>query len=174
MVTQVAFLRAINVGKRRVSMDKLRRPFEDLGYGNVSTFIASGNVIFSASGSASALEHAIEESLEHALGFEVKTFVRSKKQIDKAVGTLPFPTDSDDNVYVGFMKKAASAAAAGGLNDLSNDTDTLTTSGKHIYWFARNGMGGATVSGAAIEKVLEQPTTMRGLRMLKRLQAKLP
>jgi hypothetical protein len=42
----VAFLRAINVGGHVVKMDRLRTLFEGLGFANVSTFIASGNVVF--------------------------------------------------------------------------------------------------------------------------------
>ena len=42
----VAFLRAINVGGHLVKMDELRGLFEALGFSNVETFIASGNVIF--------------------------------------------------------------------------------------------------------------------------------
>ena len=44
----VAFLRGINVGGHRVSMADLRDVFTSLKFGNVDTFIASGNVIFDA------------------------------------------------------------------------------------------------------------------------------
>ncbi|NNK48375.1 MAG: DUF1697 domain-containing protein, partial [Gemmatimonadetes bacterium] len=42
----IAFLRGINVGGHRVKMNRLGELFEELGLSNVSTFIASGNVIF--------------------------------------------------------------------------------------------------------------------------------
>ena len=45
MPKYVALLRAINVGGHTVKMDRLRRLFEELGFKNVETFIASGNVI---------------------------------------------------------------------------------------------------------------------------------
>ena len=60
-VRYVAFLRAVNVGGRRVSMDRLRAAFQELGFEGVSTYIASGNVVFEAIGRASDLERAIEE-----------------------------------------------------------------------------------------------------------------
>ena len=44
----VAFLRAINVGGHVVTMDQLRAAFQELGFDDVETFIASGNVIFSS------------------------------------------------------------------------------------------------------------------------------
>ncbi len=46
MTRYVAFLRAINVGGRTVAMRELTRIFERLGFSDVGTFIASGNVIF--------------------------------------------------------------------------------------------------------------------------------
>ena len=79
----VAFLRAINVGGRHlVKMDALRRLFEELGFTNVETFIASGNVVFeSKSRSAASLEKAIEAHLQKSLGYEVKTFIRSESEV---------------------------------------------------------------------------------------------
>jgi hypothetical protein len=43
----VAFLRGINVGGRRVTMAQLCAAFEALGFAEVGTFLASGNVTFS-------------------------------------------------------------------------------------------------------------------------------
>ena len=54
--TYVALLRGINVGGRNVKMDRLREIFESLGFSNVETFIASGNVIFVGSGYLQARE----------------------------------------------------------------------------------------------------------------------
>ena len=78
MPRYVAFLRAINVGGHVVKMDDLRRRFAQLGFTEVETFIASGNVIFSSpSRDAAALEKKIERQLEKSFGYEVKTFVRT-------------------------------------------------------------------------------------------------
>src|SRR6476620_4469524 len=74
----IAFLRAINVGGHTVKMEVLRRLFEELGFENVETFIASGNVIFDApDDDQGALEKQIEGQLRTSLGYEVATFVRS-------------------------------------------------------------------------------------------------
>ena len=78
MPKYVAFLRAISGGGHTVKMDYLRSLFESLGFSNVETFIASGNVIFdSTSKSTKALEKKIESYLLKTLGYEVVTlFVR--------------------------------------------------------------------------------------------------
>lgn len=173
MAIQVAFLRAINVGKRRVSMDALRRPFEELGYDEVWTFIASGNVVFRATGGAAKLESSIEAALAEALGFEVPAFVRSASQIARLAGGNPFGEGTDEQVHVGFLKKTVTASTRRALEAAGNDVDEVTARGKEVYWLARGGMGRATISGAALEKILGQPTTLRSLKMLRRLHTKL-
>ncbi|MBK8836052.1 MAG: DUF1697 domain-containing protein [Anaerolineae bacterium] len=68
-----AFLRAINVGGRNVTMAVLRNAFTSLGLQDVETFIASGNVIFaSKSDDCAALESTIEAGLQKTLGYEVR------------------------------------------------------------------------------------------------------
>ena len=81
----VAFLRAVNVGGRRlVKMQDLKKAFESLPVKNVETFIASGNVIFDASvKDPAALERKTEKCLRAALGYDVGTYIRS---IDEVAG----------------------------------------------------------------------------------------
>jgi len=99
----IAFLRAINVGGRIVKMDALRKIFSDMGFTSVETFIASGNVIFEASESdlqvmvgladMTALESWIEDHLHEALGYTVKTFVRTPASLEEIAGYRPFTSD---------------------------------------------------------------------------------
>ena len=97
----VAFLRAINVGGRVVKMERIRRVLEGDGLAGVRTVIASGNVLFeSRSRTPAALEARIEAVLRAALGFEVKTFLRTAPEVAAVVSQNPF---------------ARSAAAAGCL-----------------------------------------------------------
>ena len=48
MQRYIAFLRGMNLGKRRLPMSRLKELFEELGFNDVETFIASGNVLFSS------------------------------------------------------------------------------------------------------------------------------
>src|SRR6188472_1508109 len=73
----VAFLRAINVGGHIVKMDHLRTLCEAIPLANVSTFIASGNVLFESKKPRAQVEAAIEKKLKAALGYDVATMVRS-------------------------------------------------------------------------------------------------
>ena len=78
----VAFLRGINLGRRRVRMEDLRRHFEEAGFSQVSTVVASGNVLFSTrSGRADALERRIEALLKRCLGYDVDTYLRTAAEV---------------------------------------------------------------------------------------------
>src|SRR2546426_4439388 len=91
MPKYVAFLRAINVGGHTVKMDHLRLLFEALGFSNVETFIASGNVIFdSKSKNTKALEEKIEGCLYETLGYPVSTFIRSTVEVATIANYKPF------------------------------------------------------------------------------------
>lgn len=77
MTTRIGFLRAVNVGSRKVPMGRLVEVCEGLGYGDVWTHINSGNVVFTSRGSRSNIEHAMEVAFDDAFGFEVTTFIRT-------------------------------------------------------------------------------------------------
>ena len=91
MARYVAFLRAINVGGHVVKMDVLRAAFDELGFENVETFIASGNVIFDTrEKDIPAVERRIEQALQSTLGYEVATFIRSLEEVAGIARYRPF------------------------------------------------------------------------------------
>lgn len=81
MTRYFCFLRAINVGGHTVTMQKLKQLFESMGFANVETFIASGNVIFESKLSPGAAEKLIFSSLNKALGYDVHAFLRSREEL---------------------------------------------------------------------------------------------
>jgi hypothetical protein len=78
----VAFLRAVNLGERRVATATARGVLEELGYDQVGSYANSGNLLFSATGNAPDHEAAIRSALEEVFGFELTTFVRTARQVN--------------------------------------------------------------------------------------------
>jgi len=84
MPKYIAFLRAINVGGHTVKMDHLKSLFEKIGFINVETFIASGNVVFEAkSKSVDSMKKKIESDLYKQLGYQVAAFIRSTEELKR-------------------------------------------------------------------------------------------
>lgn len=109
----VAFLLGINVGKRIVKMDALKRCFTSLGFTDVRTYLASGNVRFSVrSTSVVSLVKKIEPALEKQCGFKISIIVRPFSDIEKIVAAKPFRTikvTSDIRLYVTFFSQKPSS-----------------------------------------------------------------
>jgi len=170
-----AFLRAINVGGHTVKMDHLRALFEALGFANVETFIASGNVIFdSPARSSKSLENKIEAALEKALGYEVITFVRNARELAACAACEPFDESkaTGHTSYVGFLKNTPGEAAKKKLMSLANKDHDFHLSGRELYWLSRVSFSDSTISGTVLAKSLGQPTTLRNTTTIKRLAAK--
>jgi uncharacterized protein (DUF1697 family) len=112
----VALLRGINVGgKNMIRMPALRACFEEQGFGDVATYIASGNVLFSASAGARALTRGIEETLAATFGYPASIVLRSRKQMQEVVEGAPQGFGARPKEYrydVWFLKEPLSADEA--------------------------------------------------------------
>jgi len=92
MKRYVAFLRGMNLGDRRIKNEELRRHFEAIGFEEVATFRASGNVIFSTPSreAEGRLAERVEAELGKRLGYEVPVFLRSIEEVAAIAGQEPF------------------------------------------------------------------------------------
>lgn len=88
--------------------ERLREAFESLGFKDVATVIASGNVVFgSGSKNAAALEAKVEKALPERLGFKSTTIVRSREDLERLVKSAPFKGIKDEKpnyLIVTFFK----------------------------------------------------------------------
>jgi uncharacterized protein (DUF1697 family) len=113
----VALLRGINVGGNNlIKMTALKACFEKQGLTDVSTYIQSGNVVFTAdAGGADALVARIEGALGAAFDYEANVVLRTRKQMQDIVSRAPkgFGTQPDRYRYdVIFLRPPLTAAAA--------------------------------------------------------------
>jgi uncharacterized protein (DUF1697 family) len=170
----IAFLRAVNVGGRVVKMAELKKLFESLGFADVSTFIASGNVVFTSTKSATVLHDAIEKALRKSLGYAVVTMIRSAGEVTAVAAHAAFPPRAltSGTLYVGFMRDKAGAGAINNTLALQTPIDSLHIDGREVYWLARKNIAEASITGSAIEKALQTPVTFRNINTVRRLAAK--
>ncbi|HEU0051559.1 MAG TPA: DUF1697 domain-containing protein [Longimicrobium sp.] len=176
MPRYVAFLRAINVGGHTVKMDRLRKLFEEMGFAEVETFIASGNVIFLADETdADALEAKIERELEGALGYAVGTFLRTPQELTAIAAYEPFPASEREprGVYVLFLKKPPTKEGKEKLLALGNDDEVFHAHGREAYWASFGGMGQSKITGAMLDRAVGTSTN-RNVNTVRKLAAKYP
>jgi uncharacterized protein (DUF1697 family) len=172
----IAFLRAINVGGHVVTMDKLRQQFEALGLEDVETFIASGNVVFTApKGDRAALEKKIEARLRKSLGYEVATFVRTCDEVAAVAGCRPFPAaqmNDEATVYVGFIERPLNAADTRAVMTFKTDVDDFCVKGREVYWLRKTRLTDSPFKYVSLEKKQKTRCTFRGINTVVRLAAK--
>ena len=176
MTRYVAFLRAINVGGHTVKMADLKRLFEELGFTNVETFIASGNVIFDSPGrSAAILEGKIEAHLQTALGYEVATFLRTVPEVAQAAAHKPFAADETgtrETLYITFLRAEPAADLQHKLMAFRNAVDDFHTNGREVYWLRRGEPSESTFSGAQLERTLRCQGTARNVTTVRKIAEK--
>jgi uncharacterized protein (DUF1697 family) len=176
MTRTFAFLRAINVGGHTVTMEQLRRLFDELGLKQVETFIASGNVIFDGGklGEA-ALRKRIEKHLKKALGYEVASFLRSERELASLLKSCPFsPSEvaAARTLNVVLLNVALTAESVARLQALSTDQDAFRARDREVWWLCQVNQSDSRFSNAVFEKTLGLKATFRGINTLERLAAK--
>ncbi len=124
MTRYAAFLRGINVGGHNpVRMAELERAFGRLGFRNVKTVLASGNVLFEApQGSPSVLVKKIEEKLKKTFGHEIRVLIRTIDELQELADANPFKgvkVTPETRLYVTFL----SEKPKGGTNDRYESPD---------------------------------------------------
>ena len=174
MPRYVAFLRAVNVGGRVVKMDALKKVFGSMGLADVESFIASGNVVFSAKG-VRGLDDRIAAALETALGFEVPAFVRTMNEVAAAALYAPFPERDAarfPTYLVGFLLKDLDAEGVARLAALGTEADRFHVRGRDFWWLSKHHQARPAITGRALEKALGGPTTLRNVNTILRLAEK--
>jgi uncharacterized protein (DUF1697 family) len=165
MQRHAAFLRGMNVGGHRLTNEELRGCFTAMGFAEVATFRASGNVIFAGAEEPEiALERRIEAELESALGYAVPTFVRAAADLRAIAARRPFAKPASDGpagkLQVALLTAPPSRAARSSVLALANDEDRLELGPRELYWLPRGGTLDSALDMKALEQLLG-PMTMR-------------
>jgi uncharacterized protein (DUF1697 family) len=136
----VALLRGINVGGRnKISMADLREIFTDAGFGNVSTYIQSGNVAFESACARAKLESDIEALLTERLESPPVVVVRSHRELRSVVVDAPAEFAARTDGYhrdVVFLKTPLTPARAMGIVQLRDGVDDAWP-GPGVVYFSR-------------------------------------
>lgn len=172
----VAFLRGMNVGRRRITNDELCGCFRDLGLQNPWAFLASGNVAFeSPSASRTQVSQLVETGLSEALGYDVPTFLRTEKEVAAIAAALPFTGPrraTGGKLQVSLLAKTPGAAERKKALSFATRQDRLAIDGREFYWLPEGKITESELDLKGIEAALGS-MTMRTQRTLQRLSKKL-
>ncbi len=174
MTQFVALLRGVNVGGITVKSAELRALFDELGFADVRTVLASGNVTFASAKreSHAALKGRIEQALRDRFGYDAWIVLVTREELERAVDGFPF--DADDANRQPWVIFASEAGVVDELmrfaDEADPDVDPLAGGDGVVYW---NPVKGTTVD-TPFAKLLAKPkykplTTNRNLRTLRKI-----
>jgi uncharacterized protein (DUF1697 family) len=160
----VAFLRGMNLGGRRIKNEELRRHFEEIGFEEVSTFRASGNVIFATPlrEAEAKLAARVEAELGERLGYEVPVFLRSDEEIAAVAARRPFEAKavakSKGKLQVSFRGRKPTAAAKEKALAVATDQDLLAIEDRELYWLPSGGISESDLDLKTLDAALGERT----------------
>jgi len=140
MAKYVGFLRAVNVGGTgKLPMSELRQMCEDMGFKDVKTYIASGNVVFTSDKTVKAVKTSLETALENYAGKKVGVIVRSAANIKNVLEKNPFSDKKPNQTVALFLDHKPDKSM---LDTVTGQRDEEILLGdKEIYIHYDSGMG---------------------------------
>jgi len=166
----VALLRAVNLGVRnKVPMAELRALLADAGYGDVRTYIASGNVLFTSDdGDAAKVARRVERTIEKAFGVATTAVMRTLDEVRALPAAHPFGPDTSHS-HVAFLAAEPDPEAVARLAELDLGRDRVHVAGREAFLHLSNGLAGSRVSAAVLERRLGVAGTQRNWRTVAKL-----
>jgi uncharacterized protein (DUF1697 family) len=165
MATHVALLRGINLaGRNKVAMADLRAVVGELGHTDVSTYIQSGNVLFSAGqdsdSDGDALAAQLTAAIATRLGVNAPVVVVSRQELAQILAANPFPGEPDPRrVHAVVLSEPpwpeleAKLDAARAKSAASGGTDEVTAIGRTLYLHTPDGYGNSVLAEALLRIV---------------------
>lgn len=139
MTTYVALLRAVNVGGTgKLPMSELRAMCESLGFAQVRTYIASGNVVFESDLTESAVKSKLERSLETYAGAKVGVLVRTGAELAAVLAGNPFQSAAPNRTVAIFLDEPPPPDTLAGVS--GQRTEEIALGQREIYVHYGDGM----------------------------------
>lgn len=175
MARWVALLRGINVNGITIAMTDLQGVFRELGYSDVRTVLASGNVVFTAGETdVAALKAGIERALSDTFSYQAWIVLVAVDALHRVVQAYPFDPERDGwHPYVVFGSEQSA------LDELINlagngdpETEQVLPGAGVLYWQVRRSIGiNSAFSKLSGKARYRSNTTVRNLRTLNKLLA---
>src|SRR5438093_5130289 len=162
-------LRGINVsGHKTIKMQDLRTICDKLGYGNVQTYVQSGNIVLETrKGTPANLSKQISKAIQDVYGFEVPAFIRTLEEMQRIISANRFLKEKNidqSKLHVTFLSETPQTDSLRELGKVPAGQDRFHTDHYEIYLHCPNGYGRTKLSNTMIEKTLMVAATTRNWR----------
>lgn len=167
---RIVLIRAVNLGGTgKLPMAEWRELAESLGARDVSTYIASGNMVCTPPKDGDAFDRAMERAIKQRYGFFREVISRSRDEVSAALKAHPFEVIEPKYSYVTFLTGAPTAAAIAKAGLLETGDDRWQVIGRELHLRYAGGAGRAQLKDAALGRALGVAGTARNLNTVRKL-----
>lgn len=171
MTRYAGFLRGVNVGGVNLKMAEVAKAFEDAGFTNVKTILASGNVLLDSRSGVDAVRKKAENALRDAFGYDAWVLAYDLKTVQKISEAFPFEREVDG--YHSYVTFVTDSDVLDELADLGKDAgpdEKIERGAGVIYWQVPNkGTLDTTIGKTMGKKRYKSSTTTRNLRTVEKV-----
>jgi uncharacterized protein (DUF1697 family) len=168
MTRYAAFLRGVNVGGVNLKMADVAKAFEEAGFTDVRTILASGNVIFESRSGVDAVRKKAESALRDAFGYDAWVLAYPMETVRAVSESFPFEREVEGHhSYVTFVTDEKVLDELAALGEDAGDDEKIKRGKGVIYWqISRTGTLDSTIGKTMGKKRYKSSTTTRNLRTI--------
>jgi uncharacterized protein (DUF1697 family) len=161
-----AFLRGVNVGGVNLKMAEVAKAFEEAGFTNVRTILASGNVLLDSGSGVDAVRKTAEKALRDAFGYDAWVLAYDIKAVTAISKAFPFEREVEGHhSYVTFVTDEKLLDELAALGEEAGPDEKIKRGKGVIYWqISRTGTLDSTIGKTMGKKRYKSSTTTRNLR----------
>ncbi len=173
MHTYIALLRGINVsGHKKIKMAELRVHLADAGLTDVSTYIQSGNILFThEEPTASKVAEIIEKKIEEIYDFHVPVLLLKPETLEEVIANNPYEGCDINRLCVTFFYESPEQEGIDRLQGYSFPSEEYVLQEHLLYLHAPLGFARAKFSNNFFEQKLKIRATTRNWRTVNKLLA---
>jgi uncharacterized protein (DUF1697 family) len=137
-------LRGVNlVRNNRVPMPRLRADLEEAGFGDVQTYVQSGNIVLTSKASPDRVAQRVRALIKKKFGHDIAVIVRSHAELKAVVKRNPLAkvARNPKRYLVTFLGSALPATTRKKLGDVAGPDERFAVHGKEIYSWHPEGVG---------------------------------
>lgn len=130
-----AFLRGVNVKGTNMKMAEVCQVFAGAGMEDVSSVLASGNIVFSSDQNAEELRPVLEKAMSEKFSYDAFLFIKSQEETENLRNGNPFEKNDDLHVYVFVGDQGIEQILMQEFNDASKAEHEKAAVVNHaLYW----------------------------------------
>ncbi|OUZ12134.1 hypothetical protein BHE97_02770 [Aeromicrobium sp. PE09-221] len=172
MAEIVVLLRAVNVGGAKLPMVRLRELAAELGASDVSTYIASGNLLCTPGDDTAGFARELERRIADEFGFSREAIIRTPAELSVALEAYPFEIDAEREHHAHIHFLSSDPSGPGEFTEARLGGDRVRLIGRDLHLLFDAGAGQTKLTTSVLQRALGTPGTARNLRTVRALVEK--